>query len=107
MENVLECTHEMKKNRSKGVLISIGETNLRNGTTLYDMKRLFSLLFVTCESEGLQPLLTTVLCTGPAELVEKAEIFNEFLRTYFTNVIDIMDVAAGGLESTLLKLYGR
>lgn len=97
----------MRDKRSRGVLLSIGETDLRNGLPLYEMKRLFTMLFVTCESEQLMPLVTTVMCTGPAELVEKANIFNAFLRANFTNVIDIMDVVVTGLEATLLKLYGR
>lgn len=105
--SVLEFVSKLKDKHSKGVLLSIGETDLRNGLPLYEMKRLFTMLFVSCESEQLMPLVTTIMCTGPPELVEKANIFNAFIRANFTNVIDIMDVVINGLEATLLNLYGR
>lgn len=102
-----ECLPKMRQSRAKGIIISIGITDIYNDTRLYEMRRMLSLLYELCVAEGLYPWFTTIGCIGSPVLVEKAEIVNEFIRTHFTNVIDINDVAAFGLETTLLSYYSR
>lgn len=89
------------------MIISIGLTDLKNGTSLPEMKRLFTLLFLTMENYRLRPLVTTIMCFGSYELIEKAKIFNKFLHENFENVIDLWDVFTYGLENTLVNMYKR
>lgn len=89
---------------TNAVLLSIGETDLRRGMSLYEMKRLFTSIFLACESYKLKPLVTTVMCWGP-KLSRKANIFNKFIMDNFANVVDMGKVHCGGLESALHNLY--
>lgn len=94
-------------NKKKCIILSIGTSDLRKGTSLSDMRKQFVTLFRICQNNGLKPLVTTISCMDTMELIAKAKIFNEFLQQNFTNVIDLFNAvngANGGLANTLASL---
>lgn len=95
----------VRATRTKNIVISIGETDLYRGTPLFQMKRDFAYLYLLCVDNNLKPLVTTIMCTGPGLIAQKADIFNAFIMANFTNVIDLWDVAHRGLESAILNMY--
>lgn len=99
-----------KVHKKKCIILSIGTSDLRNGTSLIDMRKQFVTLYRMCQNNGLKPLVTTISCMETMELMEKAKIFNEFLQQNFTNVIDLFKAvngANGGLANTLASLRKR
>lgn len=98
---------KLKNEKIKNVIISIGATDLIEGTSLPDMKRLFTELFRLCERNGLRPIVTTILCFDSKEVDEKAKIFNQFILENFENVIDLWDAFTHGFENTFVNMYKR
>lgn len=110
LKNAIESVKAIiapKVNKKKCVILSIGTTDLRNGTSLSDMRKQFVTLYRLCQNNGLKPMVTTISCMDTKELNAKAKIFNEFLRTNFTNVIDLfrsVNGSNGGLAQSLASL---
>lgn len=99
-----------KFHKKKCVIISIGTSDLKKGTTLSDMRKQYVTLYRLCQNNGLKPLVATISCMESYELIEKAKVFNEFLKQNFENVIDLFKTVNGfngGLASTLASLRKR
>lgn len=93
--------------KKKCVILSIGTSDLRKGTSLIDMRKLFLTLYRLCQNNGLKPLVATISCMETQELIEKSKVFNEFLKQNFDNVIDLFKAVNGtngGLAHTLASL---
>lgn len=103
----IERLSMFKKNdgtkKKRKLIISIGATDLRTKTPLIMMRKQFVTLFLTCERNGYDPLITTIACYDSPQLHQKANIFNEFLKTQFEKVIDL----EMGLHSGLNLLMGN
>lgn len=96
---------KLQSGKIRNVIISIGATDLVKGTSLPEMKRLFTILFRLCEKHHLRPIVTTIVCMTSKVVDEKARIFNQFILENFDNVIDLWDVFIHGIENTLVNMY--
>ncbi|XP_055299920.1 uncharacterized protein DDB_G0287625-like [Sitodiplosis mosellana] len=101
---MVEVQQQTLQKKKRKVMIAIGVTDLRNGRTLYEMKRDFTALFLRCDQFGLKPLITTILCFDTLELKAKADYFNRFLMECFENVIDMRCVLRSGLADVMTAL---
>lgn len=105
--NMLNLKKENLKQGRKKVLISIGASDLRNNRSFGEMKRDFTHLFLECDGLGLKPLITTVLCIDSPDLKLRADMFNQFLKENFENVVDMQQVGRYGLANAMLLTHNR
>lgn len=101
---MIESEKEKLQSRKKKVLLSIGTTDLKNNQRLTQMKLEYTKLFLLCHGMNLKPLITTIHCFDTPELKAKADIFNDFLRDSFQNVVDMQEVMRFGLGEVMATM---